>query len=165
MPLAIELAAVEATEVTDTGQGQGQQPVSELPHAVPAEGDVATDGHALAQLELGNGLAGPGDGGFLAGDHGQVADGTVDDLGVASGLADAHVDHDLGQTGDLHDVGVLELLLQGGDDLFAVLLLQARDLDVVAHQISFPVFWAMRTLRWAWYSDPSERLLVTSTRW
>ena len=125
---------------------------------------MTADGHALTQLELSNGLAGPGDGWLLTGDDGQITDGTVDDLGVTRSLSDAHVDHDLGQTGNLHDVGVLELLLQGRDDLLAVFLLQARDLNVAAHQISFPVFWAMRTLRWAGYSDPSERFLVTSTR-
>ena len=62
-------------------------------------------------------------------------------------ILESHVHHDLGETGDLHDVGVLELLLQRRDDLLAILLLQAWDLDVVAHQISFPVLEAIRTLR------------------
>src|SRR6476661_6001410 len=46
----------------------------------------------------------------------------------SSSLADTHVDHDLRQTGDLHDVGVGELLLHRGDDLLAVAGLQPRTL-------------------------------------
>src|SRR3954468_24448986 len=53
--VAVELLVVEAAEVTDTGQGEGQQAVEELPHAVAAEGDLRADRHALAQLELGDG--------------------------------------------------------------------------------------------------------------
>jgi hypothetical protein len=34
---------------------------------------------------------------------GEVADRALDQLGVARCLADAHVDHDLGQAGHLHD--------------------------------------------------------------
>src|SRR5690606_32433038 len=86
--VAVELAAVEPAEVADSGQGQRQQAVGELPHAVAAEGDVAADGLALAQLELCDGLACLGDRGLLAGDGRQVADRAVDDLGVASRVAD-----------------------------------------------------------------------------
>ena len=123
---AVELLGREAAEVTDTGQRQRQQPVQELPHPVAAQRDVRADRHALAQLELRDGLAGLGDLRLLAGDRGQVLDGTLDQLGVASRLADTHVDHDLDQTGDLHDVGDVELAAQRGDDLLAVARLETR---------------------------------------
>src|SRR3954449_7986689 len=148
--VAVELLGVQATEVTDTGQGQRQQPVQELPHAVAAEGDLGADRHALAELELGDRLAGADDGGLLAGDGGEVADRAVHQLGVTGGLADAHVDHDLDQTGDLHDVRVAELRLQRRRDLLAVAGQHAGQLaGGCAHdgQRSLPVRRATRMLR------------------
>src|SRR3712207_3157152 len=81
--VAVELLGVQAAEVADTGQGQRQQPVQELPHPVAAEGDLRADRHALAQLELRDGLAGPDDGRLLAGDGGEVPDGA--EIGRAPG--------------------------------------------------------------------------------
>ena len=69
-------------------------------------------------------------------------------------LADAHVDDDLLQARDLHDVGQVQLLLEAGADLFVVPDLQARDLrgggvGAGAHSdasgISAPVRVQMRT--------------------
>src|SRR5919107_1943312 len=155
--VTVELLGVEAAEVTDPGQGQRQQPVQELPHSVAAEGDLRADRHALAQLELGDRLAGPHDGRLLAGDGGEVPDGAVHQLGVAGGLADPHVDHDLGQPRDLHDVGVAELLLQRRRDLLAVPGEHAGQLSGgCAHvcQRSLPVRRETRMLR------PSSSLRV-----
>src|SRR5690606_17316393 len=106
--------------VTDARQRQGQQPVQELPHPVAAQGDVRADRHALAQLELRDRLASHGHRRLLPGDGGQVADGALDELAVTGGVTDAHVDHDLGQAGHLHRVGVAELRGQRGHDLLAV---------------------------------------------
>ena len=89
---------------------------------------MATDGLSLTQLELSDGLAGLGDLRLLAGDGGNVANGTVHDLGVVSGVTNTHVHHDLLETGDEHGVLVVELLLHGRTDLLAVLLLQTRHL-------------------------------------
>src|SRR4051812_24531111 len=184
--LAVELPRREAAEVADPGQGQRQQAVEELPHAVAAQRGVCADRHPLAQLELRDGLAGLGDQRLLAGDRGEVLDGALDQLGVASGLAHTHVDHDLDQAGDLHRVGDVEPRPQRRDDLVAVALLEARghrsrrrrtrglrrrlgrlDLGLgcgVAHQMSLPVLREMRTLRSAAYVDPSGRRLVTLSR-
>src|SRR5688500_7510822 len=125
----VELTRAEPTEVADTGQGQREQTVEELPHPVAAQRDVRADRHALTQLELRDGLAGLGDLRLLAGDGGEVAQGTLDELAVAGRLADAHVDDDLGEARDLHDVLVAELLAQRRDDLLAVLRLQTRGLE------------------------------------
>src|SRR6185312_15961628 len=65
--------------------------------------------------------------GLLAGDQREVVDGAVDQLGVAGGVADAHVHHDLHHAGDLHDVAVAEFLLQPVTNLVAVALLQPRE--------------------------------------
>src|SRR3954452_15763638 len=81
----VELAPVQAAEVTDTRQRDGQQPVQELPHPVAPEGDLGADRHTLAQLELRDGLRGAAYLRLLAGDRGQVAYGAVDELGVLGG--------------------------------------------------------------------------------
>src|SRR3954451_5134847 len=148
--VAVELLGVQTAEVTDTGQGQRQQPVQELPHPVTAEGDLRADRHALAQLELRDGLAGPDHRRLLTGDGGQVADGAVHQLGVASGLTDAHVDDDLRQARDLHDVVVVELRLQRRRDRLAVVGEHAGQLaGGCAHgvQRSLPVRRETRMLR------------------
>src|SRR6478736_4726531 len=166
----VELLRREAAEVTDTGQRERQQPVQELPHPVAAQRGVRTDRHALAQLELRDGLAGLGDQRLLTGDRGEVLDRTLDQLRVASRLADAHVDHDLGQAGHLHDVLDVELRLERGEDLLAVAGLQTRRHRSggrrlgLGHQISLPVLREMRTLRSALYVEPSGRRLSTSSR-
>src|SRR6185437_112142 len=124
--VAVQLLAVQAAEVADTRQRDGQQPVQELPHPVVTKGDLRADRHALTELELGDGLGGPADQRLLTGDRGEVANGAVDQLGVAGGLADTHVHDDLHQARNLHGVAVLVLLLKRGNHLRAVLLLQAR---------------------------------------
>src|SRR5689334_5747530 len=118
---AVELLGGQAAEVADARQRERQGAVQELPHAVATKRDVGTDRLALAQLELRDGLAGLGDGRLLTGDGGQVADRALDELRVTGGVADTHVDHDLDEAGNLHDVLVLELVTQLARDLLAVL--------------------------------------------
>src|SRR4051794_6511299 len=168
---AVELVGVQPAEVADARQRERQQPVEELPHPVTTQGDVGADRHALAELELRDRLACLRDLWLLAGDRGEVLDRTLDQLGVAGRLADAHVDHDLGQAGHLHHVGVAELLAQCGEDLLAVARLHARrgrrlggGLSHLSHQISSPDFRDTRTLRVVLYVEPSGRRLVASTR-
>src|ERR1039457_6852578 len=124
IPAAVELPVGKAAEVTDPGQRDRQQPVAEFPHPVAAQRHVRADRHALAQLELRDRLPGPGNRRLLPGDDRQVPDRAVDELGVTRRLAHAHIDHDLGQAGHLHHVGVAELLAQRRRDLSPVALLQ-----------------------------------------
>ncbi|CAB4849986.1 unannotated protein [freshwater metagenome] len=164
---AVELAGREAAEVTDAGKCNREETVEELPHAVAAQCHVGADGHSLAQLELGDRLAGLGDLGLLARDRREVLDRTFDELGVAGRLADTHVDHDLGQTGDLHDIAEGELLAECRDDLLEVARLEAN-LHLLGgrsgHQMSLPERFEMRTLREDSYDVPSGRVLVTTSR-
>jgi hypothetical protein len=60
---------------------------------------VRPDGHALAQLERRDGLAGAPDVGLLARDRGELLLGRLEHLRVLLGLADAHVQGDLEQRG------------------------------------------------------------------
>src|SRR5699024_9063270 len=125
-------------------QCEGNQTVQEFPHTVSAHGDVCTNRHAFAQFELCDGFLGAGYLWFLAGDRGEVFDGTVDDFGVTCGFTDAHVDHDLFQTWYLHDVFVAELVLEFSFDFVAVFALQTwGDLGgcvfrYLCHYSSFP---------------------------
>src|ERR1700759_1246746 len=146
----VELPVGQAAEVADPGQRDRQQPVEELPHPVAAQRTVRADGHALAQLELGHGLLGPGHGRPLPGDGRQVADRALDQLRVPGGLADTHVHDDLDQAGDLHHVGETELVPERGRDLGAVALLEPwyrrRFGGFGSHQMSFPLGLATRIL-------------------
>src|ERR1700733_8170802 len=146
VPVAVELPGVQATEVTDARQRDREQPVEELPHPVAAQRHVGTDRHALAQLELGDGLLGPRHGRLLPGDRRQVPEGAIDQLRVPGRLADAHVHEDLGKPRDLHHVGVPELVLERRSDLGAVLLLEPGPRRCLGrHQISFPLGRRTRT--------------------
>src|SRR3546814_16089676 len=78
----VELVAVQAAEVADAGQGQGQQAVEELPHPVATQREVRADRHALTQLELPEGIAGLGDLWLLTGADGEVAVWALDQLRV-----------------------------------------------------------------------------------
>ena len=107
----------QAAEVADAGDGDGDQAVEELPHAVAAERDLAADRLALAELEPGDRVLGLGDDRLLAGDQREVGDGALEQRRLLGGPADAHVDDDLLERRDLHHVVEAELLLQAGLDL------------------------------------------------
>ena len=118
--MAIELLVGQTPEVTNTGQGHGQQPVQEFPHAVAAQGHAGADGHAFTKLEVSNGLLGAPQFGLLAGNQGQVFQGAIDELGVAGSSTDTHVHDNLDHTRNLHDVVVVEFVIEFGADFFTV---------------------------------------------
>src|SRR5262245_35683849 len=117
---AVEAVRVDAAEVADPRERDRREPVEELPHAVAAQGHLAADRHALAQLELGDRLARPRDVGALPGDHRQLVHGVVEGLVVGLGLAHAHRQGDLLQARVLHRRAVAELLLQLRSDVLLV---------------------------------------------
>ena len=129
----IEGRGLQAPEVLHTWQCDGDQTVEELVHLILAERDLAAHRHAFAQLEAGDGGAGLGRDRLLSGDLRQVAHRRIDLLGVRDGLAHPHVDDDLVQLGDLHLVGVAELLLHRGANALAILGLQPRFISLLSH--------------------------------
>ncbi|CAB0926765.1 hypothetical protein FRC0435_00594 [Corynebacterium diphtheriae] len=130
--MAIELLVRQATEVTNTWQCDGQQTVQELPHAVATKGNASTDWHTFTELEISDGLLCTAKLWLLTGDQGEVLKCAVDQLGVTSSVTDTHVDNNLDNTRDLHDVLVGELIVELGADLFTVAGLQTWSV-VLAH--------------------------------
>src|SRR5699024_1147229 len=95
---------------------------------------------------------GPADLRFLTGDRREVADRPVDQLAVTCSVAEAHVQHDLGQAGNLMRIAVAELLTQLAGDLLPVPGSQPRRGPCLVlfctwcgHQISFPLLREIRT--------------------
>ena len=133
--VAVELLRGQPAEVADPGKRDRDEAIEELPHAVAAQRGVRTDRLPLAQLELGDGLAGPGHLGLLPGDGSEVAHRALDHLGVMGGLAHTHIDDDLDDAPDLHHVAVLELLAEGRVHLLGVLRLETGGdlLSLVSH--------------------------------
>src|SRR4051794_22233955 len=87
---------------------------------------------------------------MLAGDDPELLGGSLEDLRLALGVADAHVHGDLVDLRCLHRARVTETLDQRRLDLALVLLAQARlDLGLCdSHQsMSFPLRLATRTRR------------------
>ena len=95
MPRPSKLVARDAAEVANARQGGGQQTIQELPHAVAAQGDLAADSLALADMEASDGLLGAGDARLLTGDDAHILDGGIELLGIRCSSADTHVDDDL----------------------------------------------------------------------
>ena len=54
---AVEGIGIQAAEVANPGQRQRNQPIEELVHPLAAKRYLAADGHALAELEVGDRLA------------------------------------------------------------------------------------------------------------
>src|SRR5688572_17878509 len=117
----VEGAHVQAAEVADTRERDRDEPVEELVHAGAAQRHLRADGHALAELEGGDRLAGATHLRALTCDRGQLLDRGVERLRVGLGVADAHVQGDLRDPRHLHDRVEAELLLElGAQRLVAV---------------------------------------------
>src|SRR6266545_2417953 len=128
----IERAARDAPKVADPGQGEGRQPIQEVPHPIAAEGDLRADRVAGPDPELGDRPARLRAERLLAGDHRQVAGCRIDRLGVRERLAQADVDDDLGDARNLHRVAVVELLLERRDDFRPVALVEPAGHAIVS---------------------------------
>jgi hypothetical protein len=89
----------------------------------PAIGDAATDGHALAEPEPGDRLAGEADHRLLARDLGHGVNRRLQVFLFLDGGPDSHADHDLFQTGQGHPVRPTQRLAQGRQNLLFVFLL------------------------------------------
>src|SRR5918994_1274588 len=122
---SVERPRVQPTEVANARQRDRHEPVEELPHAVAAERDLRADRHPLADLELRDRLSRLAHLRALPGDDRQLLDRGVELLRVGLRLADAHVERDLGDAGNLHQREA-ELVLQPAAKLAGVELLEPR---------------------------------------
>ena len=125
------------------------EPVDELVGALAAQRDADADGHALADLELGDRLAGAPDRRLLAGDRRELLGGGVEELGVLLGVTDAHVQGDLLEARRLHHRRVAEALDQRGSDLLEVARLEACGLGGGFHGLRRPSRASSRSARHA----------------
>src|SRR4051812_23291836 len=98
----VEGRRAESAEVADARQRNRDQPVEELPHPSAAQRYSSADGHSLADLEARDRLAGTAHLRALAGDRRQLLERRVELLRIGLRLADAHVERDLLDAGDLH---------------------------------------------------------------
>src|SRR6266511_908551 len=105
----VERAPRHSAKVADARQSGGNQAIEKLIHRVAAQGDLAADRLALAQLEIRHAFARLVDDGLASGDHAQIPRGIVHRAFLQRG-ADAHVDDYLLQAGPLMDVRVLPAL-------------------------------------------------------
>src|SRR5690606_31969256 len=120
----------------------------EFPHAISAQGRRSADGSAFSQLEAGDRLPRPVDPRLLAGDEGQLVGSFLDHFPVLVGRAESHIDDDLVQGGNLHDVGETQLLEQPGSDLVDVFLLEARSAHrSPPHFLQTRCFWPLSSTR------------------
>src|SRR5581483_9801741 len=147
--VAVERVRRQSPEVTDTGDGDADQAVEELPHAGAAKRDLGADGVAFTKLEAGDRLPSPGHHRLLTGDDGEIVDRALEQGRLLGGPADAHVDDDLLEPRDLHDVGQVQLVFEARPDLGVVLVREPgrrRARCGLAHR-SVPHFLHTRTLR------------------
>src|SRR5664279_3989862 len=121
----IERVRRQSTEVADPGKNHVAEPVEKFVHPVSAKRYSAADGHALANLEIGDGFLGAGDHGFLAGDLSELNRRGIQQLGVLAGFAETDVHGDLLDPWNGHDVFQAEALHQRGHRFLSVLFLHS----------------------------------------
>src|SRR6266581_3261847 len=122
---SVEALAGDAPEIANPRHGDAHQAVEEFVHAIAAQRDHAADRVTLANFEAGDRLARLRDDRLLAGDLGHVAESVLEYLLVPDGLADTHVQRDLGDARHFHDRLVAELRLKLADHGLFVVFLQA----------------------------------------
>src|SRR4051812_11372556 len=98
----------QAAEVADPWDRDRDQAVEELVHARAAQRHGDADRVALTQLELRDRLARPADVRVLPGDRRELLGRSLEDPGLALGVADAHVHRDLLESRRLHRGRVAE---------------------------------------------------------
>jgi hypothetical protein len=70
---------------------------------------VGTDWLSLAEFEVSDRLTGLGNDRLLAGDYGEVANRSFNQLRILCSFADSHIYDNLGESWDLHPILVTEL--------------------------------------------------------
>src|SRR5207244_1144836 len=120
------------------GQRRPHHALEELVHPVAPQRHHGADRRPIAQLEVGDGLLGPGHRRLLAADRRELLDGSVEELRVLRRLAEPHVEDDLLEPRHGERVAVAELAHERRDDLLCVPLTQSRRHAVHTLSISSP---------------------------
>src|SRR6266508_3085558 len=124
---AVERLRRHAAKVAHPRQRNRDQPVQELVHPPSAQRYSDADRHPGPQLVGRDRLLGLGDDRPLPRDRRKLLDGALEDLRVRHGLSHPHVQDDLVQARQRHDVVHAELLTQLGEDLALVTFFQSRN--------------------------------------
>src|SRR6266850_670162 len=122
---AVKRIRWQAAEVANARKHHVAQAVQEFVHLVAAQGHRAPDGHALANLEVRDGLLRARDDGLLPGNLAQLHGGRIQQLGVLACLAETDVDRDLLHLRHSHDILPAKVLHQRGHRLIPVFFLQS----------------------------------------
>src|SRR5690606_7655911 len=88
----IKSTAGHTTEVAHARQRHGDQAIKKLVHTTAAQGNHATDGVVIANLEASDGLLGLGDDRLLTGNLGHIANSVLDDFLVSDRFRNTHVE-------------------------------------------------------------------------
>src|SRR6266849_1784036 len=125
IPAAVERILRQAAEVANARKHHVAQAVEKFVHVVAAQSHCAADGHALANLEIRDGLLRPRDYGLLPGDLAKFHRRSVQQLRVLAGFAEADVDGDFLQLRHVHHVLPAKPLHQRWHRLRPVFFLQS----------------------------------------
>lgn len=145
--LLIERPSGDSTEVAYAWKNDGDELLKESVHSVASKGDGHSNRHSFTEFEVGDGLAGVLNFGKLTSDEGEVVPEAREILISTRNIgADAHVEDNLFDLWDLHDVLDAELLLKLRKDFGLILLLEIGHSGsfVRGYARAFPDFFAMR---------------------
>src|SRR5690606_11965223 len=105
----IKSLRVQTTEVTDTRNGDSDQAVKEVIHALATQRYLATDWPTSPDLESSNRFARLGDDDLLPADGSQLVSGIIQQLLVTYRFAHTHVQDHLGDLGHAHRIVIPKL--------------------------------------------------------
>src|SRR5216684_7335788 len=125
IPTAIKRVRGQTAEVAHARQHHVAQAIEKFVHEFAAQSHRAADGHALANLEIRDGLLRPRDHGFLPGDLAEFNRRGVQQLRVLAGFAETDVDRDFLQLRHGHHVLPAKALHQCGHRLRPVFFLHS----------------------------------------
>src|SRR6266568_4063199 len=125
VPAAVEGILRQTAEVAHAREHHVAQAIEKFVHHVAAQSHRATNGHALADFEVRNGLLRPRDHGFLPGDLAELDGRGVEQLGVLARFAETDVDRNFLQPGHGHHVLPAKTLHQRWHRFAPVLFLQS----------------------------------------
>src|SRR5690606_15607252 len=110
----VESLWIEATEVTDTRNGNANQTIEKIVHTFATQRYLAPDWPSSTDLESCNGFTRLGNNNFLPTDGSQFVSGVFQQLLVTYCFAYAHVQNHFRDLGDAHRIIIPKLLCQCG---------------------------------------------------